>query len=428
MTDLILPAPLQPSDVNLQGMEYMPLYIERLRRSRAFALAASEPAAGFSMRLLWEESWFALPAGSLEDDDLLLAAAARCSRDEWKVRRPISLYGWALCSDGRLYHPVICQIAWATWQERLKARHKNACDRIKLGNKRAIEDAQRQQPRLHVEVRPIPTYEAWVRQEYPVTAAKLFAAAAPAAAADSAAVTVKATEPNGGAGHVAATLPLVEATPPPCRGDTDLKREGEGKIPPQTPPLPEAATGPEAGKEWQRAEDFAAYLEAVGQPDAPLETCWRAWLDAVQELPERRVLLARVAAWRAHGDEQNAGRKQKIRPLGPARLLREGTLNSFAEQAEKHLASHDQVQGDLAVHAREAWGELFDQLVGLFGGAVFLAWFGDERPEREGDMLIIHTRRPFRRNWITNHYADRIARALGCAVEVRLTVEQGAKA
>lgn len=424
MTDAIdrpLPPPLIPSDVNLQGMEYMPLYMERLRRSRAMILAAAEPAAGFSMRLLWEESWFSLPAGSLEDDELQLAAAARCSRAEFEIRRPIALYGWKLCSDGRLYHPVICEIAWATWQGRLKARHKLDCDRLRLANKRAIEGAQRPgRARQHVDLVPIPDFDAWVRQEYPVTAERLFSPAAQAAAANNVAQT-ELTQAGGSDGPVAATSPPVAATDPPCPSEPGLKPEGRVSVPPLSPPCAQDAAGQENGSgDWQRREDFAAYLDAVGQPDAPTETCWREWLAVVADLPPRRVLLARVSAWKAHCDQQNEGRDRKIRPMGPARLLREGTLANFAAQADQLLGQGDQLQDDRGAQARAGWGDLYQQLVDLVGGeAIFLAWFYDAKPERDGDTLIVWAANSMRRRWIQDKFEAQIARALKCRVEIR---------
>jgi hypothetical protein len=423
--DQPLPPPPIPSDVNLQGMEYMPLYMERLRRSRAMILAAAEPAAGFSMRLLWEESWFSLPAGSLEDDELQLAAAARCSRAEFEIRRPIALYGWRLCSDGRLYHPVICEIAWATWQERLKARYKLAADRLAKANKRAIDDAQRPgRARQHVDLAPTPDFEAWVRQEYPVTAERLFPPAAQAAAANSIGQADLA-QGKGGGGPVAATSPPVAATDPPCPTELSLKAEGRVSYPPPSPPCAQAATGQENGSgDWQRREDFAAYLDAVGQPDAPTETCWRQWLAVVADLPPRRVLLARVSAWKAHCDQQNEGRDRKVRPMGPARLLREGTLANFAAQADQMLASGDQLQDDRAAQARAAWGDLFQPIADLVGGeAVFVAWFYDAKPQREGDTLIVWAANSMRRRWIQNHFEGKIARALKCRVEVKNPVD-----
>lgn len=422
---IALPSPLIPADVDLTGMKYMPLYIERLRRSRANVLAASEPAAGFSMRLLWEESWWSVPAGSLEDDELTLAGAARCSRADWKQRKPVALYGWVLCSDGRYYHPVICEIAWETWQERLKARWHLDCDRIKKANKRAIEDAQRPgQTRQHAETKPIPSFEAWATDTYPASAERLFAAAAtpvPAPASSPSAAGFSA----GQRGAVRQKPPDVQRTCGGCPPETALKDKGKDKNIPPTPLGGEAAENLQTGKEWQRGADFAAFMLAVGQPDAPTATCWRAWLEVVRDLPERRLLLAQVAAWRKHCAQHAAG-KPRYRPLGPARLLREGTLANFSGEAEALLSNQaasiviEMAEAERMQRAHDAWGDMAPAIIAIARGeAAFVSWFGDAWPEWDGAKLVIQTPRAFCREWIRNHFLQSIAERLRCEVEVR---------
>lgn len=425
------PLPLQPPDVDLRGMDYLPVYIERLRRSRAMALAAADPAAGFSMRLLWEESWWEVPAGSLENDDLLLAGAARCPMDQWNKRKRVALYGWTLCSDGRLYHKVLCELAWRTWQERLKYRWKNECDRLAKANKKLIEDAQKS-GRQHAKLHPIPSFEAWVTVNYPATAAKLFATAAtqPAPIVAPARVPAAAEHAHGAGktprltGGVAEKPPDFSAKDGGSRAETALKVEVEDKIIPPTPLGRAAASPAEASEEWQREADFAAFFTAVGQWDAPTRTCWKAWLEMLQgprPLPEQRLLLAMVAAWRRFCAE-----RARERPLGPARLLREGTLWNFEGQARALLANDtamaaiDMAEDERAMAARATWGDLRPVLAKVAGGdAAFVAWFGDGWPIEEGNTLVIATPRPFQVNWIKDKYREQIARALGREVVVR---------
>jgi len=424
MTVALTP-PLLPGDVDLTGMKYMPLYIERLRRSRANVLAASEPAAGFSMRLLWEESWWSVPAGSLENDELTLAGAARCSRADWKQRKPVALYGWVLCADGRYYHPVICEIAWETWRERLKARWHLECDRIKKANKRAIEEAQTPgRTRQNAETKPIPGFESWVTETYPASAERLFAAAAtpvPAPAAGPSGPRMS----TGQRGAVRQKPCDVRRTDGGSPTADALKRKDKDKIIPPTPLAGEAAENQETGEEWQRGADFAAFMLAVGQPDAPTATCWRAWLEVVRDLPEQRLLLAQVAAWRKHCAQQATG-MPRYRPLGPARLLREGTLANFAEQAEALLSNQaasiviEMAEAERLQRARDAWGDLVPVLVAVARTeAAFVAWFGDAWPEWEGVRLVIQTPRSLCREWIRSHFLPGIADRLRCEVDVR---------
>lgn len=445
-----LPAPFIPADVDLSGMPHFPLQVERLRRSRAMQLAAADPPAGFSMLLLWGESWSGTPAGSLENDDLLLAAMVRCPIDQWEQRRRVALYGWVLCSDGRLYHRVICALAWSVWQARLKHRWKNACDRDAKANKRA-----RAENRLD-DIKTILKFEPWVRAEYPATAAKLFAAADDSAPAEIAAPVVHpadgveaAAAPRSAApcapqtgpapaqapssvenvdqkgGRFEKKSPPFSATAPPCRSELPLKRKDKDKIPPHTPPWPARSDGQE-GPEWAREADFAAFLAAVGQPDAPVRSCWTAWVAAVPDLPPLRLLLAEVAAWRAHHARKERELGRYIRPLGPARLLREGTLANFREAAERMLADEakaaviEHAEADRAARARQAWGDLVPVLTAVAGGeAPFLAWFADGWPEWEGEKLVICMPRAFAANWIRSRFAPLIDARLKREVEVR---------
>lgn len=106
-----LPDPLVPLDCDLRNFEYMPLELERLRKSKAWLLAKRQPELGFYMVNLWGASWHNVPAASLEDDDDLLADLAMCPFDVWPKVRDKVLHGWVKCSDGRLYHPVVAEKA-----------------------------------------------------------------------------------------------------------------------------------------------------------------------------------------------------------------------------------------------------------------------------------------------------------------------------
>jgi hypothetical protein len=115
--------PLVPSDCTMAGMPYMPLMLDRLEKSRSWLRAKRNPALGFYHMNLWARAWRGLPAGSLEDDDDVLADAAKCDPSVWPSVRADVLCGWLRCSaDGRLYHPVVCELAANAWMERKKYR------------------------------------------------------------------------------------------------------------------------------------------------------------------------------------------------------------------------------------------------------------------------------------------------------------------
>lgn len=121
-----LPAPLTPPDCDLRSLPYMPLEVERLRRSKAWLQARRKPALGFYTTNLWARSWHEVPAASLEDDDDVLADAAMCSPEEWPNVRDAALRGWVKCEDGRLYHPVVAEKALEAWKAKKEYGAKHA--------------------------------------------------------------------------------------------------------------------------------------------------------------------------------------------------------------------------------------------------------------------------------------------------------------
>ena len=130
MTDS-LPEPLTPADCDLRDFGFMPLEIERLRRSKAWVLAKREPGLAFYMLNLWAAAFHEHPAGSLEDDDDVLIAAAECEPRRWRKVRDKILRGWIKCSDGRLYHPVVAEKALEAWIEKLGQRKSSGAGNAK---------------------------------------------------------------------------------------------------------------------------------------------------------------------------------------------------------------------------------------------------------------------------------------------------------
>jgi hypothetical protein len=119
-------APLVSSEVDLRDFEFMPLDVVRLRESEfAASASADEFRAG---TLLWCAAWHQVPASSLPNSDSLLTGLAGLGRDRaaWAVVKDGALHGFVLCSDGRLYHPVIAEKALIAWAGRTKRRAKSA--------------------------------------------------------------------------------------------------------------------------------------------------------------------------------------------------------------------------------------------------------------------------------------------------------------
>lgn len=155
MPDNDLPLPPLPVTVDLRIFRRMPLDVMRVRDSETIARTdGDEFKAAF---LLWCAAWHQLPASSLPDDDVLLASLAGYGRvvREWRKVRERALRGFVKCSDGRLYHAVIADIALDSWGAHLKQRWKSECGRTKKALQRA-----------HQEVK-LPTFDLWITRTCP---------------------------------------------------------------------------------------------------------------------------------------------------------------------------------------------------------------------------------------------------------------------
>ena len=146
-----LPDPPVPADADLTDFKFMPLEVARLRRSKAWLICKRRPELAFYMLNLWTASWHELPAGSLEDDDDVLADAAMCPPDRWSKVRSDIMRGWSKHSDGRLYHPVVAEKVRDSWHGRLMERWRKECDRLRKENKKR---AEKRQPALDLPPEP----------------------------------------------------------------------------------------------------------------------------------------------------------------------------------------------------------------------------------------------------------------------------------
>ena len=120
------PEPPVPPDCDLTGFGWMPLYGHRLFGSDFNSTCSdAEWRAGVT---LWWRAWNQIPAASLPNDDAALARLADLGRDvkTWRKLRNKALRGFALCSDGRLYHLALAQFAVEAWERRIKERARKA--------------------------------------------------------------------------------------------------------------------------------------------------------------------------------------------------------------------------------------------------------------------------------------------------------------
>lgn len=125
--------PLVPPEVDLRGMPFMPLDVNRVRDS-SLAIRATGDEFRAAV-LLWCASWNQIPAASLPNDDAELCFFVGLGRDlkAWRRLRERALHGWILCDDGRLYHPVVAEKAMEAWEQReaYQDRRDNEAERVK---------------------------------------------------------------------------------------------------------------------------------------------------------------------------------------------------------------------------------------------------------------------------------------------------------
>lgn len=124
MTDF--PAPLTPADCDLRGLEWMPFFGDRLFGSETWLMAS--PEGRCAALALWWAAWKQRPAGSIPDQDRALAQLSGYGMavKAWQAVRGEALRGWVKCADGRLYHPVVCDLARDAMERRSKERERKA--------------------------------------------------------------------------------------------------------------------------------------------------------------------------------------------------------------------------------------------------------------------------------------------------------------
>lgn len=113
--------PLVPADVDLRGMSYMPLFGDRLFKSTTWIEACPEAQVA-ALRLWWHAFAHEVPAASLPDNERVLADHAGLALKTFQRLRPQAMRGWIKCSDGRLYHSVVAEIALEAWSARVSHR------------------------------------------------------------------------------------------------------------------------------------------------------------------------------------------------------------------------------------------------------------------------------------------------------------------
>jgi hypothetical protein len=132
-----LPPPMVPAEVTMVGLEYMPLYRQRLQESAAWRRCRRRPELAFYLVNMWFAAFFAIECGSIEADDDAIIEAADCHPRDFDGLREELMRGWVLCSNGRYYHETIAEIVLEVWETRSKVIKDRAADRVRKKERRA---------------------------------------------------------------------------------------------------------------------------------------------------------------------------------------------------------------------------------------------------------------------------------------------------
>jgi hypothetical protein len=133
-----LPDPPYPADTR-SGAWQFDLDMPRIEQSDTWVLAPRDVRPW--LLLLWARAWQQAPVGSMPADDALIAARLDMDARTFTANREFLLRGWRLYSDGRLYHPVIVDLA-----QRMLAQRRHGRERIarwreaKLGEAKAATE------------------------------------------------------------------------------------------------------------------------------------------------------------------------------------------------------------------------------------------------------------------------------------------------
>lgn len=101
-----LPEPLTGEMDEIDNYDSFMLNVDRLMASELMALSTGDEFK--AAVALWCRAWKQRPAGSLPDDDRVLAAFSGAGA-KWAKVKEMALRGFVKCSDGRLYHAVLCE-------------------------------------------------------------------------------------------------------------------------------------------------------------------------------------------------------------------------------------------------------------------------------------------------------------------------------
>jgi len=132
------PDPFVQADTDVSNLAGFMLNVEHLLASEL--VATGSPEECWAALMLWCRAWKQVPAGSLPNDDKVLASFSGTGR-RWAKVRQVALHGFELCSDGRLYHRFLCVEVLRAKKMRQNYEERRDADRARLAKWRGRKDA-----------------------------------------------------------------------------------------------------------------------------------------------------------------------------------------------------------------------------------------------------------------------------------------------
>lgn len=290
------PAPLTPADADLQDFPFMPLHVARLRDSDLAAEA--HPEACWDAVLLWASSWHQVPAGSLPDNDAVLARLCGLGRDvrTFRKHRADAMRGFVMCSDGRLYHPVVADLVIEAWRRKQEQRWRTELARIKKANQRNGTDL------------PSPTLEEFLARDKPAQVPNLSLGTQPKVPEDEAS---KGQGQREGQGHTGSDADASGAAAPASPPDPEKVMFDAGRQLLGAAGMAPDAAGRILGK-WKRDHGAEAVITALGKaqregaidPKSFIEECLRHGKSPHQNRPSGPIESSRRFRERLELDAQ----------------------------------------------------------------------------------------------------------------------------
>jgi len=124
-----LPDPPYPADTCTKGWRFE-LDLQRVWRSDTWALCPADIRPWLYQ--IWAVAFEQTPAGSMPDDDALIAAHIGMDARLFQANRDYLVRGFRRHSDGRLYHPVVSERVLALIGYRVKEAERKAAYRARM--------------------------------------------------------------------------------------------------------------------------------------------------------------------------------------------------------------------------------------------------------------------------------------------------------